>query len=111
MSEASVFLCCPTKRTMDRETAVSCMTASRKVRLEFSTRGTSLLALNFNLAWCEALNRRDAWADSWGIYSSADDGGAGAMLWELRRRKKKQEQRNEPNRLPPLAALLEALED
>ncbi len=55
----SVFLCCPTAGQMRRETAVSCMTASRRVRLEFSTRGTSLLALNFNLAWCEALNRRE----------------------------------------------------
>lgn len=55
----SVFFCCPTSGSMARETAVSCMTASRKVRLEFSTRGTSLLALNFNLAWCEALNRRE----------------------------------------------------
>ena len=55
----SVFLCCPCKHSMARETAVSCMTASRRVKLEFSTRGTSLLGLSFNLAWCEALNRRE----------------------------------------------------
>lgn len=60
-------------------------------------------------AWEDSWGK--AWADSWDIQAAADDGGIAVMLLAKRRRQRKLISEPVQIELPPLAVLMEALED
>ena len=77
--ENRVFLACPTYGQIERETAISIFSGSQTAQILIRANGASLLALNCNLLWCEALNGRET--EKWTHFAMHHSDIAAENFW------------------------------